>query len=451
MEQDENKTAPESGENEVESQASSQPAEPEIGEPLQTGESDKQPEEAAISPAEIQEDERTKDQRIMDDFARQIEERKSQDTKAKRRNWWIKTGLLLLLIGLSIYMLFPITKGLTGEGTKGFSAMVRGASLKYFLILVCVVLGYIIFESFQYSYILKTSTGKFRIRNSIKVAFLGKYYDGITPLGTGGQPFQIYYLHKKDIPAGIATATPLLKYTFSTFAKGVLSVIFFSLTFILLPAEVTQAPTFTAVYVIAWISMVFNMLVPVVMIFGSLFPRAGKKLIIRIINLLSKMHIVKRKYKVTKKYVTEMSEYRRALKEILHRWWIVIPLGVICLITAVLNFSVPYFTSLALASVTPTMHLWLQMLCGGFLVYYSASLIPTPGNSGAIETTSTLVFASVLSSVPGGEGGALAVWIIIVWRFFNYYMYIFSGIGISIFEIIRSAVRNKRALKNSQK
>ena len=406
--------------------------------------------ETAPVNGEEPQDERSKDKRIMDDFARQVEERKSQDTKAKRRNWWIKTVLLIVLIGASIGTLFPITKGLTGENPKGFVEMVNGASLPYFFLLLGAVLAYIIFESFQYSYILKTSTGKFRIRNSLKTSFLGKYYDGVTPLGTGGQPFQIYYLHKKDIPAGIATAVPLVKYTFSTFAKGVLSVVFFSLAFFLLPDSVLNDPFFITIYVLAWVSMFLNMLIPVIMVFGSLFPRAGKKLIIRIINVLAKMHIVKRKYKVTKKYVTEMSEYRRALKEILKRWWIVIPLSLICLVTAGINFSLPFFTSLALVNVQPTVELWLQMLCGGLLAYYSASLVPTPGNSGVVDITSLFTFASVLGSLPGGDHGPIAIWVVIVWRFFTYYIYIFSGIGINIFEIIRSAVRRRRAKREAK-
>ncbi len=395
-------------------------------------------------------DEKGKDKLIMDDFARQVEERKNRDTKAKRRNWWIKTVLLVALIGVSIYLLFPITKGLTGQGTKGFVEMIHGASLPYFFLLIGAVLAYIATESFQYSYILKTSTGKFRLRNSLKVAILGKYYDGVTPLGTGGQPFQIYYLHKKDIPAGVATAVPLVKYIFSTFAKGLLTVILFSLAFTLLPPAVTSDSKFIAVYAVGWVSMFFNMMVPVIMVFGSLFPRAGKKFIIRIINVLAKMHIVKRKYRVTKKYVTEMGEYRRALKEILRRWWVVIPLYLICLVTAVINFSLPFFTALALASMTPTAELWLQMLCGGLLAFYSASLFPSPGSSGVIDLTASLVFASVLNNVAGGAGGAVAAWIILVWRFFTYYIYILSGIGINIFEIIRGAVRRRRAERASK-
>ncbi len=383
------------------------------------------------------------------DLAKESAEKKRREEKRKKRNWWIKTALLFVLIGLSIYSLFPITKGITGENAMGFVDMVKGASLPFFFVLLGVVLLYMLTESFQYSFILKTSTGKFRFRNSVKVALLGKYYDAVTPLGTGGQPFQIYYLHKKDIPKGVATAVPIVKYTFSTFAKGIFSIIFFALVFVILPPDVYKNPGFTAIYVLAWISMFVNMLIPIIMIFGSLFPKAGKKLMIRIIALLAKMHIVKRKYTMTKKYVTEMSEYRRSLKEILKKWWIVITLLLIALLTAVINFSIPFFTVTALANTAPTWHLWAQMFCGGLLAYYSASLLPTPGNSGGIEATSGLVFASVLSFVPGGENGAVAIWIIIVWRFLTFYVYIITGIGINVFDIIRSAVRNRRAKKQN--
>ena len=382
------------------------------------------------------------------DFVKETEEKKRREEKKKKRNWWIKTSLLLVLIGVSIYILFPITKGLSKEGTRGFAEMVKGANLYYFLLLIGVVLLYIVFESFQYSYILKTSTGKFRLRNSIKVAFLGKYYDAVTPLGTGGQPFQIYYLHKKDIPSGVATAVPIIKYTMATFAKGLVTIFFLSLTFIILPREVTSTGHFIALYAVAWVSMFCNMLVPIVMVFGSIFPKAGKKLIMGIIKVLAKMHIVKHKYKVAKKYVKEMSEYRNAFREILKQWWIVIPLLAICLIAVLINFSIPFFTSLALANTSPTGDLWLQMFCGGLIAYYAASLVPTPGNSGVIDITSALVFASVLNTVQGGAGGAVAAWVILVWRFFTFYVYVFAGVGINIFEIIRSAVRNRRAKKH---
>ena len=76
----------------------------------------------------------------------------------------------------------------------------------------------------------------------------------------------------------------------------------------------------------------------------------------------------------------------------------------------------------------------------------SVSWIPTPGNSAAGEASSALVFTTLLTAVSG-----ITSWMVLLWRFAIYYVYILSGIGISIFEIIRSAVRNKRAAKKEQK
>ena len=56
-----------------------------------------------------------------------------------------------------------------------------------------------------------------------------------------------------------------------------------------------------------------------------------------------------------------------------------------------------------------------------------------------MEATGSLIFSTVTSIQP------MLGWVVLVWRFFTYYIYILSGIGINIFEVIRDAVRRKRA------
>ena len=91
--------------------------------------------------------------------------------------------------------------------------------------------------------------------------------------------------------------------------------------------------------------------------------------------------------------------------------------------------------------VEPTFELLMQILCLSTLTRYTALLIPTPGNTGAMEATGSLIFATVKSIQP------MLGWVVLVWRFLTYYIYILSGIGISIFEVIRDAVRQKRAVR----
>lgn len=381
-------------------------------------------------------------QREIEKLSKEMEERKNLNTKAKKRNWWIKTVLMIILIGASIAIMFGLGKYLGGEDTKSFSEMIRGINLPFLCAFIGSILFYILIESAKYSYLLKISTGKFRFGASVKTMFLGKYYDGITPLGTGGQPFQIYYLHKKNIPAGVATAVPLVKYMVSTIVFCLVSVVLLAVTPRFFEGEKVVSDTITVtILVVAWISLAANLLIPLTIGLVSLFPKAGKKMIVGIVAFLHKIKIVKHKYPVTKKYVYEVSEYRNSLKMLIRNWWKLLPLVVITLLEIANYLILPFFTVLAIAGVEPTAKLLLQMCCLCVISFYSASLVPTPGNSGAVETTSSLVFITVAGIEP------VLGWVVLFWRFATFYVYILAGVGINTFDIIRSAVRNRRAEK----
>ena len=115
-----------------------------------------------------------------------------------------------------------------------------------------------------------------------------------------------------------------------------------------------------------------------------------------------------------------------------------LPLLVLCVLETLINYAIPFFVVLAVSEVEPTFELFMQILCLSTLTRYTALLIPTPGNTGAMEATGSLIFATVSGIQP------MLGWVVLVWRFFTYYIYIVSGIGINIFEVIRDAVRQKR-------
>ena len=200
----------------------------------------------------------------------------------------------------------------------------------------------------------------------------------------------------------------------------------------------------TVIMVVAWISLTCNLAIPLIIVFASLFPRAGKKLIVKTVGFLNKIHIVKRRYPTMKKYVYEMDEYRHSLKSLIREAWKLIPLVLICVLETATYLLIPFFTVIAIAPVDSELYaeLLLQIVCLGVISFYSSSLVPTPGNSGANEAVTTLALLMIVSDP---SVNAVTGWIVLVWRFFIYYIYILSGIGINIFEIIRSAVRKRRA------
>ena len=105
-------------------------------------------------------------------LAREIEEKNRLDSKAKNRKWWIKTVLMLVLIIVSVVIMFTMINYISSDGTKSFAAMIKEISLPYLFLFLGVVVLFMIMESMKYAYLLKISTGKFRLRNSIKTMFL---------------------------------------------------------------------------------------------------------------------------------------------------------------------------------------------------------------------------------------------------------------------------------------
>lgn len=364
--------------------------------------------------------------------------------KTKRIGWWVKTVFLLAFVVVSVVMLFTLGDFITGKETKQltFGELLSTINYAYFALFLAVVIFYYFAASTKYAFLLKGYTGKFHLKTSIKTMFLGKYYDGITPLGSGGQPFQIYYLHKKDIPHGVATAVPIVGYFANTIVLLTLAAVLMGMSSI---CGLPSGAVTVTIRIIAWVSLGANALLIVAIALFSVFPKPCKRIIVNIVKLLAKMHIVKRKYTVTKKYVREMSEYSAAMKLIFKQFFKFAPLFLCCLLEDVAYTTLPFFIVIAFVDVAPTFGLVLQISCLVMISRYSAILIPTPGNSLAVETTASFVFITVTGIDP------VLGWVILIWRFVTFYLYLLSGIGINIFEIIRSAVRNKRAAKIQQK
>ena len=361
-------------------------------------------------------------------------------SRSQLRSWLIKTVLMLALIAVSIVLMFSIGNYVTGGEHErvNFIQFLKLLDYRRFALLLAVLLLYLAVESAKYAYLLKVSTGKFRWRVSIKTMFLGKYYDGITPLSMGGQAFQIVYLHKKDVPGGVASAIPLIRYIVTSLVITVLSIVFLILT----PQHVPGSIASKTMLVLAAVSLALNGSIPLIILLFTIFPKKMMRLVVGAVGLLSRMHIVKHKYAATKKCVNGLLEYSGAMKLFAKKFLQCLPLVLLCVIETLLNYAIPFFVVLAVGQdVEPTFELLMQILCLSTLTRYTALLIPTPGNTGAMEATGSLIFSTVTSIQP------MLGWVVLVWRFFTYYLYILSGIGISIFEVIRDAVRQKRAVR----
>ncbi len=312
---------------------------------------------------------------------------------------------------------------LTYQLTKEDFGTIEGITLNP-LALVIVILFFILtisFETLCISYLVKQSTGKWKLGLSYKVAEIGRYYDAVTPMATGGQPFQITYLKSRGIPLHTSLSIPLAKYVFSQIAWVIVSLACIIISF-------TNKSYGTFVSITSILGFVLAFIVLAVTIFLSVCKTLGKKIVVSILKLLRKMKIVKNYEKQYEKITKYISDFQDVMKQYAKS-----PKDFICMTFFSLgklftNYSIPFFiVKLFMPSIDNNMYIVLFVM--SVLVDLSASFFPLPGGTGMNEISFTAAFGTIIKS------SNLLVWVLLVWRFFSYYIYLVQGIFIISYDV----------------
>lgn len=295
------------------------------------------------------------------------------------------------------------------------------------IIIIALFVAQLLCECSSVSYLLKVSTGRWRFATAYKVTEIGKYYDAVTPMATGGQAFQVTYLKNRGVPLHNSLSIPLAKYVFGQIAWVVIS-------FISLIISFTDKSYGTFVSVMSIIGFVLSFLVLSVTLFLCVCKTVGKKIVVKVLKLLHKMKIVKdydKQYEKITKYISDfqdvMKQYAKSPKDFLI-------LTFLNLAKVFLNYSIPFFV---VNLFVPGLEgeLFLRLMVMSVLVDLSSSFFPMPGGTGLNEISFTAAFGSVVGQQ------SILVWVLLLWRFCSYYFYLLQGVCILSYDV---ALGNKK-------
>ena len=125
-----------------------------------------------------------------------VDEGKPVKTKNTSKNFAMT--LLFIAVNVLAVVLTLLMESRDGE-TAPFSEVWKTYIANFWWLLGAFAM-YVLFNAFQAikrRIFLKSTLNKDLPLISMNATLLCKYYDNITPLGSGGQPFEIYYLRKK--------------------------------------------------------------------------------------------------------------------------------------------------------------------------------------------------------------------------------------------------------------
>ena len=259
----------------------------------------------------------------------------------------------------------------------------------------------------------------FRFVDSIKVAFVGVFFGAVTPSNTGGQPMQLYFLSKKNVRIGFASACLTQK-----FIVFQLVTTFFSIFAVIVKFGYFQT-AFTNFWSSAFIVLGFmsQIGVTVLVLVICFAENITKKLIRLIYRILVALPFVKDPHtkirKITREFRMFHSSNRMLMKNKKRMLKIV---ALVCLqFTCIL--SVPFFIYIAFdmpaaarAAGMPVGN-FFDFICIQSFVLFTSNLVPLPGASGGAELAFSMYFHPYF--VLGGVNKIKPA--ILLWRFITYY------------------------------
>lgn len=292
----------------------------------------------------------------------------------------------------------------------------------YFLMAVGFLILLMVLKSLRFNILIKEATGRSRPTLSYKVSALGRYYDNITPMATGGQPFQVFYLNKRGLSASTAISIPLEKYFIGQFAFMTVSVfcVIYSMTHNLLGGS-------TVVKIVSLLSFVLNIVLVGGLILLSISKGVGRVLVAKTLKFLQKIKLVKNYDKQYNKIMGTVEDYQTSIKSFMKNKGMFFGLYILSIFILLIIYSFPFFVYCGMVEFD--ISLWLDMFVKTAMIEIAASLIPLPGGTGMNEFSFTAVFANLFL-----EGRMF--WALIIYRLFSYYFYLIQGLFVIIYDYI---------------
>lgn len=303
--------------------------------------------------------------------------------------------------------------------------ILSSANFWYILLVFVVFAISFVLEALVLKIIINKYDKKYSLGKVLKLNIFTKFFNGITPFSTGGQPLQVYELKKDGISPINGTAIIVENFiVFQTVVvvMGIISLILNSIFHIVHVDSV--------VYLVSIVGYVVNFILLILLFLICINKNVNKKIVRFIINILSKIKIVKNKDKQIEKWDGFCNDYYEGYRRLIKDKKNVILCLVIEFIAMIILFSMPLFVIYSLNYKFDYNIVYILVL--SVYIYFGGSYIPIPGGTGGVEYAFLGFYTYYIES-------SYLFSCLIIWRFFYYYFPVLVGaIGYNVDRIIRA-------------
>lgn len=360
--------------------------------------------------------------------------KKEEETSISKRQRLFKnisvTVFIVLMVGVLAYTAYnDFFSGKEIPSWEYIFSTLRTNWFYFVFSVISVALCYLL-KGAKLSVMCKSLTGKWHLKTCIGTGAIGLYYNYVTPLAAGGQPFEIYHLAKNGVKGGVAGSLPIASFFLHQVAflvLGVVSVVLYSTNALNIPTEmIGHLPKI--ITVLAIVGLFFSILMPTAVLTFCIFPKLAGSLVKFAISLANKFRLVKDPKGTTEKTLVNVKQNADCLKNLAKRPVVLTTSVLLSFAEQLAMCSIAYFTLKFFGFDWTSKNIieWAQVLSLCFILYAGISFIPTPGNSGAADLSFYLLFDTGLM-IGSTKIGALAFPAMITWRILSFYSFIIIG------------------------
>jgi len=319
-----------------------------------------------------------------------------------------KNSIILLIVTIAI-----VGFVLKDDFNAIVDALLKANLLVLFLAFLCQLIA-LMFEALAYKKVVDSYTDHYSYKSALKMQFITKFFNGITPFSTGGQPMQIYLLKKEGFR--LTKATNIIMQNFILYQAALVT---YGILALLVNWKWNLFKEVTLLKNLIVLGFIMNTLVMLGLIIISFSSKFNHAMIDKVIALLAKLKIVKDKEKKQAEWSEKVDDFHQGTTYLKQHKKLCLESYFYNFVYLTLNYVMPYFVVASLLGfdnpVTP-----VGAICSSAYILIIGSFVPIPGASGGIEYGYLRFFGSFI------KGGILKA-SLLIWRFISYYFLMIVG------------------------
>lgn len=334
-------------------------------------------------------------------------------------------NLLYILLTVAVLVVF----GLLDENVDDIYKVVGSLNSMFILAAAGALLLQFIIDGMILKYIMSYLHKGMGYFKALKLAIIGYYYSALTPFSSGGQPMQVYYMYKDDIPVGKSTccfSVKFLSFQVSLCLYFVVSIVWKGTRFF------SQNPGIITFTIIGFIA---NALITAAVLIVLIDKFPVKDWARRLIGFLHRIYIVKDAEKAVNTINKTIDDYLASAEFIRSEKRLLLGSMALELGQMFARFSITFFIY---RSFDLSERSLMDVVAMQAFHYLAVCFVPIPGAAIASEGGFYLFFKMFFPD-------NIMFVAMLIWRLFTYYAHIIIGAFVVLGDTVHNMIKDRPA------